>query len=307
MKDKVLILGAGGFVGLALTRALSAAGISLIAVGRHPELAKMVGIRHIDENFTSPEQFALQLPECRAVVHLASASTPGGSAGRPMVELESNLRTTFALLHALQETPDCHLLYLSSGGTLYGDADNGPVGEGHLIQPKSYYGAGKAAAEHFITAWTMQYAAGATILRPSNLYGPGQTTRQGFGIIPTAFDAIRHGTPVTVWGDGNTIRDYLFIDDFIDLCRRILAAPAPTGTRVLNAASGSGISLNTLLDHIEDVAGRPIERRYHSGRAVDVLRIVLDAERARQHYGWAARTAIRRGLELTWQWQSRQP
>ncbi|NMG44651.1 NAD-dependent epimerase/dehydratase family protein [Aromatoleum toluvorans] len=304
MNDAILLLGAHGFVGNALTRALAAAGAAVVAVGRHPGAAAAPGITTVPAAFAEPAQFAEWLPRCRAVVHLASASTPGSSAGKPLFELDRNLRPTFALLEALQTRPQCELLYLSSGGTLYGDAEVSPATERHVIRPKSYYGAGKAAAEHFITAWSAQFGGHATILRPSNLYGPGQSTRQGFGIIPTAFDALREGTPLTVWGDGSTVRDYLYIDDFVALCLAILARPMPAGTQVLNASSGAGLSLNELFAHIENVAGRPLQRHYVPGRSVDVSRIVLDASRAQHHYDWHAGTPIEAGLSAAWQWHT---
>lgn len=303
MKSAVLVLGAAGFVGMALTKRLIAEGIEVIAAGRGEALAALRPAIHVDDELSSPEAFLHWLPRCRTVVHLASASTPGSSAGKPLFELEHNLRTTFALLEALQAAPHCNLLYVSSGGTLYGDSDVGAVTERHLIRPRSYYGAGKAAAEHFITAWTMQFGAAATILRPSNVYGPGQHARQGFGIIPTAFDAIIDDTPLTIWGDGSTIRDYLFVDDLVELCALILKRPMPSGTLMLNASCGIGLSLNQLLEHIEAVTGRRIVRNYEHQRPVDVSRIVLDASRATRHYGWNASTSIRAGLERTWQWR----
>lgn len=306
MSKAILLLGSGGFVGTALTPALARTGTPLIAVGHAPQIAAGATVTRIDELFDRPEQFARWLPECRAVVHLASASTPGSSAGMPMHELERNLRTTLALLQALQNHPACELLYLSSGGTLYGDAGTEPATERHIIRPKSYYGAGKAAAEHFITAWSAQFNARATILRPSNLYGPGQGIRQGFGIIPTAFDALRNDRPLTVWGDGRTVRDYLYIDDFVALCLAVLTRPMPAGTQVLNAASGHGLSLNDLFAHIEAVAGRPLLRHYEPGRAVDVSRIVLDPTRAQRHYGWHATTPIDQGLAQAWHWHCSQ-
>lgn len=306
MKDAILILGAGGFVGTALTRHLVSIGVEVIAVGKGRRVAELGPTVHLDEHFLTPAQFRPWLSRCRTVVHLASASTPGRSAGKPLFELDHNLRTTLALLEAIQDEPRCGLLYLSSGGTLYGDADEGPVTEHHLIRPKSYYGAGKAAAEHFITAWTLQFNGAATILRPSNVYGPGQSAGQGFGIIPTAFSAAMRGTPLTIWGNGETVRDYLFVDDLIRLCEAVLLKPMHSGTQVLNAASGTGLSLNALLDQIEIVSDHPLVRNYQIQRAVDVSRIILDPSRAHRHYGWRAQTAIRDGLEKTWRWRTQE-
>ena len=306
MSDAILLLGASGFVGQALAPALASSGRKVIAVSRSPALMAAENIEFVTGDFTSPEEIAPLLERCASVIHLASATTPGVSASKPLLELNANLRLTLALLESLQDRPTCQLLYLSSGGTLYGDAGTSPAAEHLRINPKSYYGAGKAASEHFITAWSHQHNGAATILRPSNLYGPGQTTRQGFGIIPTAFDAVRSGKPLNVWGDGEAVRDYLYIDDFISLCMASIGTPMPPGTRVLNAASGQGTSLNELFTAIETVTGAPLPRRYISGRPVDVTRIVLDADEARKCYEWSASTTLNEGLAQAWHWYSTQ-
>ena len=301
MNDPVFLLGAGGFIGRHLARKLAVDGREVVAATRRPVAFDPPGIRNVVQPWDERAQFAEWIARCGAVVHAASSSTPGSSAAQP--QLEGNLRTTLALIEALQDAPSCRLLFLSSGGTLYGDRD-APAREDDALRPRSYHGAGKIAAEAFIRAWAEQYAGTAVLLRPSNVYGPGQPPRQGFGIIPAAFDCALHGQPLTLWGDGSAVRDYLYIDDFVALCLAAFARPLDAGAHVFNAASGEPVSLAALLERIEAVTGRDIERRHQPARRVDIHAITADAGAARSTFDWSPQVALDEGLRRTWQWFS---
>lgn len=298
---RVMVLGAGGFIGRHLTRRLAACGSEVIAAMRAPGAIMEDGIQTLIAPFDDVSHFIDQVSRCDVVIHSASSSTPGSSAAKP--QLEGNLRTTLALVEALQDNPSCRLLFLSSGGTLYGDC-SAPATESDPLRPRSYHGAGKAAAEHFIHAWASQYGGTAVVLRPSNVYGPGQHARSGFGIIPAAFDAALHGTPLTVWGDGSMARDYLFIGDLVALCLASLDHPCVPGTHVYNAGSGHAVGLETLLDHIDGVTGRPVRRDLEPARRVDIQRIATNADAAHKAFGWSPAVPLDEGLRRTWQWFS---
>ena len=194
MNDSIFILGAGGFIGRQLTEHFALAGHQVIAATRREAHFDHPGIHNAVASWDDRAQFAEWLPRSGAIVHAASISTPGSSAARP--QLDGNLRTTLALIEALQDAPGRPLLFLSSAGTLYGDCDV-PALESDPLRPRSYHGAGKAAAEHFLHAWATQYGGTSIALRPSNVYGPGQPARSGFGIIPAAFDCALHGKAVS--------------------------------------------------------------------------------------------------------------
>lgn len=302
MADHILVIGAGGFAGSRLIRDLAARGERLIAVGRKAFAASGAGVETIVVAGRDPQDYLPLLRRSRAVVHLASASTPGSSAAQPLLEVDENLRPTLALLQALQEYPALPLVYVSSGGTLYDPKADADADESAMVAPRSYHGAGKIAAEHFIAAWCRQFRASAIILRPSNLYGPGQAERSGFGIVPAAFGKILRGETLHVWGDGSAERDYLHIDDFTRLCMDVIDAKPLSGARVINACSGGSISLNDLFGMIEQVTGRALQRSYEAARAVDMPRVEMQADRARELYGWTPNIALRDGLERTWQW-----
>lgn len=307
MTDRVVVLGAGGFVGQHLVSQLLADGKQVVALVRQntsnfpPEVQVLTG------DFQHPDSFADSLNNASAIVHAASYSTPLKTAGRPADELNLNLRPSLAMLETLQRFPSCRLIYLSSGGTLYGETTDEPAREESPLRPHSYYGAGKAAVEQFIHAASKQFDLDATILRPSNLYGPGQRPREGFGIIPTAFDHIDRNIQLPLRGGGKAIRDYLFIDDFIRLIRSILATPSSPGASTFNAASGQGVSLSDLLNTIRHVTGAPLPVRTDSSKSIDVSRVELDPSRAEQCLGWRARKNLKDGLTETWDWWRGKP
>jgi UDP-glucose 4-epimerase len=192
------------------------------------------------------------------------------------------------------------LLYFSSGGSLYSDSHT-PLAESGEVHPRSYHGAGKLAAEAFISAWCAQFGEGAVALRPSNVYGPGQPERPGFGIIPTAFGKILRGETLSIWGDGQAQRDYVFIDDLVKLCLEILSRPFGKGLQPINCASGQSVSLNALLEMMEGVSGRPLLRHYDRSRALDASCIAMDPTLANRLYGWSAGVGLESGLTRTWE------
>lgn len=300
VKKTALILGAGGFIGRHLSRKLAASGWHVIAATRTSTPFDDLAIENIVSPFDEARHFSGLVDRCCVVIHAAASTTPASTAAQP--QLEGNLRTTLALLESLQEHADVRLLYLSSGGTLYGDRVDGLAQETDPLLPRSYHGAGKVAAEVFVQTWARQFRGCAVVLRPSNIYGPGQTARRGFGIVPTAFERARDGNPFVVWGGGGATRDYLFVEDLMDLCLRAIHAPFDTGGHTFNAASGEALSVNHLLDHIDTITGRPLERSFAPTRSVDITHIVLDNSVARKVLGWRPRYTIDQGLERTWQW-----
>ncbi|MHB1059082.1 MAG: NAD-dependent epimerase/dehydratase family protein [Rhodanobacter sp.] len=302
MSDRILVIGAGGFIGQHLVRALARQGELVIAVSRGKIDFDLPNVETVIAGLREPEDFLPLIIRSRAVAFLASTSTPGTSAARPMHELMDNLQPVVGLLKALQDHSGVDLLYLSSGGSLYTSTGDIAANETVPVQPRSYHGAGKIAAEYFISAWCSQYSGRATILRPSNVYGPGQLERAGFGIVPAALGKIKRSETLDVWGDGSAVRDYLYIDDLVELITTVLARQMSVGAHVVNACSGAGISLNELFATMEVVTGRPLRRSYEVGRAVDAARVVMDPSLANQEYGCSPATPLHEGLERTWTW-----
>lgn len=302
-KISVLLLGGTGFLGTALARRLAQEECDVCVVGRRavgPGLSRIPGVVTRQASLDDVETLRELLPNYRTVVHLATTSTPGSSAQSPVREAEENIIPALRLLEVLAEFEPARLIYVSSGGTLYGNPAVLPVPEDQPLWPLSNHGVGKVAVEGFLRVYGRQHENRVTIVRPSNLYGPEQPLREGFGVIRTMLEYVRRGEPMEFWGDGEAVRDFLFIEDWVDACWRLLAPDAPVG--VYNIGVGEGCSLNSLRAIVERVTGQELRVQWRPARPVDVRGVVLDSTQLRVATGWAPQVALEEGIQRTWQW-----
>ncbi len=297
--NSVLVLGAAGFIGRHLCHELADRETRVLAGTRKKTAFTHPLIENIVSPFSETAHFAAALERADALVHAASDTTPGSSNAHPLAET-GHIHSNLSLVEALQSHPRLPVLYISSGGTLYGSIEES-VPESAPVQPRSYHGAAKAAIELFLGAWARQYGGNLTILRPSNVYGPGQRAHKGFGIIPAAMESISKGVPLTVW-DEDTIRDYLYVDDLCRLCLKILFSAQQPGVRVFNASSGRGTRLGDLIDIIGRVTGTPVHKKVQERRRLDISRIVPDNQKAIETFDWQPEVELETGLSMTWEW-----
>lgn len=277
--DAVLVLGGGGFIGSALAQRLLQEHVPVHSVGRN-----------------DVDQLATLLPQCGTVVHLASSTTPGSSAKRPGLEL-ANVGLTLHLLDLLQKQPRKHLIFFSSGGTVYGNPAQLPIAEDFPMVPLSHHGAGKIAQESFCNALRCQ-GHPITILRPSNAYGPGQTLRQGFGLIRTMLEHARLGTTLEIWGDGENVRDFIYIDDVIEATLRLIQRPQDSGT--YNLGSGVGYSINQVKAIVEAACATSLKTVFRPTREIDVRSVLLDIACLTTRLGWQPSVGLQQGVRSTW-------
>lgn len=285
-REDVLLLGGAGFIGRALAKRLKQKKITAHVLGRHDaELLKNT------------------LPQCSTVIHLASATTPGSSASHPDLEL-SNLALTLRLLELIQTQPETHLIFFSSGGTVYGNPARLPVTEDAPIAPLSNHGAGKASQEAFCQAFRARGHA-VTILRPSNAYGPGQTIKSGFGLVRTMLECVRDDIPLEIWGDGENIRDFIYIDDIVEASTRLINLPQDSDT--YNLGSGIGYSINQVQNIVEEITGVELKVSCRPARDIDVRAVVLDIGRIHRELDWTPRVNLHEGVRQTWEWLRETP
>jgi UDP-glucose 4-epimerase len=137
-----------------------------------------------------------------------------------------------------------------------------------------------------------------TILRPSNAYGPSQTRRDGFGLVCTLLDHARKGTPMEIWGDGGNVRDFVYIDDVVDVTLHLIRTPQDAG--IYNLGSGVGHSVNEVKSLVEHVTGLRVQTVHRPARGIDVRAVVLDCTRLRDRLQWHPCQELRKGVERTW-------
>jgi UDP-glucose 4-epimerase len=217
-----------------------------------------------------------------------------------MLEADKNIAPTLRFLDILQGYKNVHIIFISSGGTLYGNPESTPVNEIFPLSPLSYHGAGKVALETFLKTFSTLPGKNTTIVRPSNVYGPEQPLRRGFGVIRTMLEHILRGTEMEIWGDGNSIRDFLYIDDMVSALITLIDFPYDNNT--YNVGSGVGYSLNQLREIIESVCGNKLSAIYRPSRKTDVKTIVLDSSLLSKKTKWNPMVSLEKGIALTWKW-----
>jgi len=193
-----------------------------------------------------------------------------------------------------------NIVFVSSGGTVYGRPVRIPIDEDHPTEPLVSYGVVKLAVEKYLGLYHHLHGLSYRVVRLSNPYGPRQRAGGAQGAATVFLARVHGGKPIEIWGDGGVIRDYVFVSDAVD---GILAAHEHAGTSgTYNIGSGSGTSLKDLVAAIQEVTKRKIDVRYTPGRAFDVPANVLDITRAKKELGWSPRTTLHEGLRRTWEW-----
>jgi UDP-glucose 4-epimerase len=299
--EPILVLGSTGFIGSAICAHLSRIGHPVIALGRSESDREDGNITHIRGSIEDRHLLRDALGRCKSVVYAAALTTPGTSACDPALEVLGNLLPFSRLLECAPEFPARRIIYLSSGGAVYGDTP-GQARESNALRPRSYYGAGKAAAEALLHACVVSSSWSSVVLRPSNLYGPGQRGTKGFAIVPTLFDRAVDGGAFRIWGDGAAIRDYCYIDDLAESVVAALFSSLPQAFNVYNVASSQTASILELIEACKLASGKPIRTEFRPARGVDVARVSPDPQLILDELGWKAQVDLAQGLQHTWRW-----
>ncbi len=233
------------------------------------------------------------------VFHLASSTIPATSNQDPDFDVRSNVVSTIGLLDLCVRYRVQKIVFLSSGGTVYGIPRFLPVTEDHPTEPISSYGITKLTIEKYLSLYRHLHALDFVVIRAANPYGPRQRPSGTQGVIGVFAKQILDGQELVVWGDGSVVRDFFYVGDLARLC--ILGIKSRS-SGVFNAGSGVGRSVLSIIRSLEQVLERPAEIRFESGRQVDVAKIVLDCSRALQAFGWRPEVAFNDGLTQVRDW-----
>jgi UDP-glucose 4-epimerase len=305
---RALVLGGNGFIGSNLVRDLLEAGMAVrvLDIRRESALPRPAAVEFVEGDFTNRALSERALEAIDVVFHLASATIPASGTGDPVHDVTENLLGTLRLVEACVARGVRRIVFISSGGTVYGRPRQVPIPEDHPQDPINSYGIVKLAIEKYLAMYAHLGRLDPIVLRAANPYGPGQFTRGAQGAVAVAFGCILRGEPFQLWGDGSVVRDFLYVDDLTRALLSASAAPAG-GPRVYNVGSGVGVALRDVLAACESAAGRPLRIERLPGRAIDVPANVLDCRRAGEILGWTPRVALEEGLSRTWEWVAGSP
>lgn len=297
----VLVVGGTGFLGSHLVNRLLELGHTVRVFDRCPEQHRSP-LAHVDYRIAQlddPFSVAEALADIDIVYHLASATVPSISNRDPIGDVKGNLIATLVLLDQMVHAKVQRIIYLSSGGTVYGNPLTLPISEDHQLKPICSYGVVKVAIENYLFMYHQLYGVNSVVLRPSNLYGPHQRHVGVQGFISTFLSKLKKGEPLHVWGDGSVVRDFLYVTDLVDLC---ISAGISNVCGVFNAGSGRGYSISQVADLIANITGATPVIHYDLARSFDVREVVLDISKSKQIFGWSPKVSLECGIRNQWQW-----
>ena len=297
-----LVLGAGGFIGGHLCRSLRRRGAVVHGFGRrrsYPEALE--GVRWTAGEFSDRAALARAVDGAEHVFHLLGSSTPESSNKDPVADLAAGAMASLHLLEICRAAGVRKVVFLSSGGTVYGIPSAVPISEDAPTDPISAYGVSKLAVEKYLRLYHHLHGLDYVVLRVANPFGPWQDPDRRQGVVPALMQAVLDGRPAEIWGDGRVVRDYLFAADAADA---IAEAAAYRGEhRIFNVGSGVGRSVLDVLEDIGAALGRPdVQAVHRPARATDVPVNVLDTSRIQRELGWEPRTGWADALDATAAW-----
>lgn len=295
------VLGGGGFIGTNLCRSLAGRVGALKAFGRRQSFpTALEGIDWFAGDFNDPLSVAAGIEGCDTVFHLINATTPTNANVDKIADLRSNVISTLNLLEACRIGGVERVVFVSSGGTIYGIPEKIPTREDDPCWPITSYGISKLAVERYLHLYSHMYGLDYRVLRVSNPFGPYQTPAKNQGVIAAFIKRVMAGQHLEVWGDGTVIRDYLYVDNVVEALE--LAALHEGSDRIFNIGSGVGRSLNEVIEAIEAIEGVPVPVERREGRLVDIPVSTLDITRAERGLGWSPQVEFVEGLQRTLAW-----
>jgi UDP-glucose 4-epimerase len=300
---RCLVLGGNGFIGTHLVRALMLAGVRPRVLDRPGSLRgeEQIGVEYLFGDFTDPSIVSEALIDVDVVAHLVSTTVPGSASADPISDISGNLIGSVKFLEQMRLSGVRRIVYLSSGGTVYGNTDEESLREESATDPISSYGTVKLAIEKYMGVYASQYGIRATILRVSNPYGPNSRHIGLQGVIPTFFSRLIEKQPIRIWGTGENIRDYIYISD---LSSAILKSIEQDKPGVYNVGSGIGISIKEIIQIVSEVSLISPEIEFLPDRPFDVKRVVLDVSKFSKTFDWSPTVELREGCSMYWHWLS---
>jgi len=301
-KMKCVIFGGGGFIGSTIADRLLRDQHELVIfeqtrVEPYRKFQEHEQVEWIRGDFQNIHDVGEALAGADVVLHLVSTTLPKSSNDDPVFDVQSNLVATLNMLDAMVARNVRKIIFISSGGTVYGNPMYLPIDEKHPTDPLVSYGITKLAIEKYLHMFEHLHGIRAITLRVSNPYGERQRIETAQGAVGVFLHRALKGLPIEIWGDGNITRDYIHVSDVAEAFAQAIEY---SGAKSLfNISSGAGTSLNGLVAMLEDVLGKSIERRYLPGRPFDVPVSVLCNELAREELKWQPMTAMREGLVRT--------
>lgn len=300
-----VLFGGDGFLGSAFRRTITSKKVTVI--GRSEDVT-VEGAQYFSVNKHSLNDIyqSIGKPADTVIIDFAYSSVPKTSFDDPVKDFTENLSTVIRHLDFAVAINASKYIYISSGGTVYGNCEQSLIAESASNFPISPYGITKMACERYVNMYHVVHGLNTCVVRPSNIYGQGQKPFRGQGFISTALALAFENKAVTVFGDGSTIRDFLYVQDFCEAMVEI-THNGKSG-EIYNVGSGRGHSITEIVDQINRVINRDkksLSVQHLSQRPFDVRSNVLDRTKIGAITDWYPKTDLITGISHTWDWIKR--
>ncbi len=299
---KILVTGGAGFIGSNIVDGYLAAGHEVVVVdnlstGKKENLnpkAKFYKTDILDPQITD----ILHKEKPEVVNHHAAQIDVRKSLEDPVFDARTNILGTINVLENCVKAGVRKVIFASTGGALYGEPDYLPVDEKHPIMPISAYAASKYSVETYLKLYSQSYGLKYIALRYGNVYGPRQDPLGEAGVIAIFVGKMSKGEVPTIFGDGEQLRDYVYVGDIVDLNCRVLQE----GEGVYNVGTTVGTSVNQIFSTLKEIMDFKPAAKYAPPRKGEVYKVYLNAQKLEKTLGWKPRVNMREGLKQTVAW-----
>lgn len=296
----IAIIGSNGFIGRHLTERLSAEkNTNLFLFGKNEASTFDSSIPYKKLDLDNKAQLAADFSRIDFIYYLASETIPSTSWENPVMDIEKNLLPFIHFTESIAQLSVKKIIFISSGGTVYGTTDH-MVDEHSFTNPFSPYGIVKLTMEHFLNYFKVKYQLNFDIYRVSNVYGEGQNTGKGIGLINTFIEKIITEKKIYIFGDGKNVRNYLYVKDLAELMLTSLHRDVSIA-EIYNTSSNATLRVNEIAEIMKKILPESFEIVYREARQSDNSAIHLDNSKIVQLNPGFRFTEIEEGILKTYQ------
>jgi len=295
---KVLVVGANGFIGRHLCDGLLRDNCKVKALVRRAHQFLAAPNLEVITGDILKLNLDLLLDSVTHIVYLVSQSIPSRSLIDPSEDFVNDVLPLVSLLERLKTQPEIHFTYLSSGGAVYGHGEEEKINETSQLNPLSFYGAIKVSCEKFLNVYSQIYKHKILILRPANIYGPGQRTDGAQGLIPFLCQKLIAKESFPMFGDGKIYRDYLYVTDFVEALQLSLKKNL---VGIFNVSSSEGRSINEIIEIVNNLGMGEVSIQHLPNRRFDVAKVFLNSDKIRSAIEWTPQVGLEDGIRSTFE------
>lgn len=241
------------------------------------------------------EVFAKEKPD--VVDHHAAQMDVRRSTREPAYDASVNVIGSINLIENARQHGVKKFIYISTGGAVYGEPQYLPADENHPVNPLCQYGISKHTVEHYLFLYKANYGLNYTVLRYPNVYGPRQNPKGEAGVNAIFIGMMMHGEVPTIYGDGEQLRDYVYVDDVVE--GNVLALNNKDANGIYNLGSGIGTSVNDIYRHLQKILKFDKPVKYAEHRIGEIDKIFLTGDKAKTTLGWSPKVSFEEGLRRT--------